>query len=633
MKRFVILLLVFLGAFSARAHAQAPDSVTAAPTAGMISSRPAVRHDRSSSLLPAMAADTGKKRLSPDDEDEDEADTVGPGGARFAKGTDEYFREHPRHFGKSLPATAVEQTWQGSKPAPELVASFDGLGEGFRGPQGTAFYRNPSDNALAIGPNHIVQIVNTRVAIYTKKGKMYDTTGRILYGPGETRNFFKGFGGPCEKLNNGDAVVRYDQLANRWLIVMPTFRRGIARTDERDSSQTGLPPYPAQPGKAEMLYQPGPTYPEAPTGTRPPIVRTKVDTTGTYCMCYAISTGPDPFGPYYRYEFDRPLFPDYPRPTIWPDGYYTTSSTSDQLIQRQVFVVDRDKMLKGEDATEQGFLINGVNFLLNSDVEGQQLPDKGAPNIVVSNGGTQLHDVFEDDGIYVWKFHVDWKNTAKTSLEGPVKVDVATYHYLGDGQLKKSIPQKGDTLRVDAQGDKLLGRLIYRRIGKQQSLVVVHSVATAAGGGGVRWYEFREGKRSKISLYQQGTYAPDGEYRWMAGAATDKYGNIGIGYSYSGPDQFPGQRFTGRLAGDSLGVMTFGERILAEGEAPQTNTLRWMDYTYSAIDPSDDTTFWYVGDYLKKDAKNYTTKIGAFRLSPPQTPMRSDTLTSPPRRQ
>ncbi len=103
----------------------------------------------------------------------------------------------------------------------------------------------------------------------------------------------------------------------------------------------------------------------------------------------------------------------------------------------------------------------------------------------------------------------------------------------------------------------------------------------------------------------------------MAGAATDKFGNIGMGYSYGGPDQYPGQRWTGRLAGDSLGIMTFKEGILAQGEEPQTNTLRWEDYTYGCIDPSDDVTFWYVGDYLKKDARNYSTRIGAFRLSLP----------------
>lgn len=621
MRPIVILFFVIPAVATAQVRGTAAAGVdSAAPAARLISSHPAVRHDVSASL-PLLMADTGRMLGPDEDNDDDDSGSGLRGAGRRGAG-----RVGNAGMGRSgsggggrgsgIAGALVEQTWQGSRPAPEVLASFDGLGEGFKGPQGTAFYRNPSDNALAVGPNHIVQIVNTRMAIYTKKGRIYDTTGRVLYGPGETRNVFRGFGGPCEKLNNGDAVVRYDQLADRWLIVMPTFRRGIPRSMERDSSKAGQPPWPAQPGAAEMLYQPGPTYagerPGTGGGRRP---RTRADTAGTYCMCYAISTGPDPFGPYYRYEFDRPLFPDYPRPAIWPDGYYTTSSTSDNLIQRQAFVADREKMLKGEEATEQGFLLDGVNFLLNADVEGRQLPDKGSPNIMITNGGTQLHDQFEDDGIYVWKFHVDWKDTTKTRIEGPVRIGVAAYHYLGDGQLKRSIPQQGDTMRLDAQGDKLLGRLIYRRIGRQQSLVVVHVVATAAGGGGIRWYEFRLGKRSALSLYQQGTYAPDGEYRWMAGAAMDKRGNIAIGYSYGGPDQYPGQRWTGRLAGDSLGVMTLREGILAEGEAPQTNTLRWEDYTYGCIDPSDDETFWYVGDYLKKGASNYTTRIGAFRLS------------------
>jgi hypothetical protein len=42
--------------------------------------------------------------------------------------------------------------------------------------------------------------------------------------------------------------------------------------------------------------------------------------------------------------------------------------------------------------------------------------------------------------------------------------------------------------------------------------------------------------------------------------------------------------------------------------------LRWEDYTQTAIDPRDDCTIWYVGDYLKKDATSYSSRIGAFRL-------------------
>ena len=53
-----------------------------------------------------------------------------------------------------------------------------------------------------------------------------------------------------------------------------------------------------------------------------------------------------------------------------------------------------------------------------------------------------------------------------------------------------------------------MARLVYRRIGDQQSIVGVHSVNTTAGGGGVRWYEFRLDDSSNPRLYQQGTYAP-----------------------------------------------------------------------------------------------------------------------------
>jgi hypothetical protein len=100
----------------------------------------------------------------------------------------------------------------------------------------------------------------------------------------------------------------------------------------------------------------------------------------------------------------------------------------------------------------------------------------------------------------------------------------------------------------------------------------------------------------------------------MASPAIDGAGNIAIGYSFGGTPHFAGQRFAGRLAGDPAGRLTLRETVLVEGEAAQTSTLRWEDYTQTAMDPSDDCTIWYVGDYLKKDASAYSTRIGGFRL-------------------
>ena len=518
----------------------------------------------------------------------------------------------------------IEQTEMGIGDAPHIAASFDGLGVGFSGPQGvvpdSVTLRNPSDNSLAVGPNHIVQIVNSRMAIFTKKGEMYDETGRVLYGPVETRHVFNGFGGACDERNNGDTVVLYDQLADRWLIVMPIFSRIRPREGEPaarrdgDAAKESMIGQIFQPGRAEKLQHPTKEELYERDSIRTEQRAAPRLSKGGFAMCYALSTTPDPFGSYYRYEFVRPLFPDYPRPAVWPDGYYVPTSTGDDIIEKHACVVDRHAMLMGEMATEQCLILNDVNFLNNAGVDGFETPDRGAPNIMMATGGSQLNGVLEDDGIYAWKFYVDWRNTSKTRIEGPEKIMVTPYHYLCGGQLKECVPQPETEQRIDSQGDKIMARLVYRRRGDVQSIVAVHSVNTAAGGGGVRWYEFRIDDAGDIELYQEGTYAPGGQYRWMASPAMDKNGNIGIGYSFGGLPDYPGQRFAGRLDGDPLGELTLREAVLVEGEESQKNTLRWEDYTQTAIDPTDDCTIWYVGDYLKAGAENYSTRIGAFQM-------------------
>ena len=535
---------------------------------------------------------------------------------------------------KNAAGAKVEQTTMGAKPAAELIASFDGLGVGFEGPHGMPVVRNPSDNSLAVGPDHIMQTVNTRLAIFTKKGTKYAATGTVLYGAVPNNTVFAGFTGMCDTTNNGDTVVRYDQLADRWLVVMPIFRRGAARPDQPaewtsgNTVWTAPPGVRGQPAAAAKLFVPPPPAPAAPT---PPGVATPPGagrgraaqpgagpppTPGPYSMCYALSVTSDPMGEYYRYEFLRPLFPDYPRPAVWPDGYYVPSSTSDDFIQKHACVVDRTRMLKGELATEQCIVIDGVNFLNNADLDGKRLPPAGAPNTILATGGAQLNGIVGDDGIYAWQFKVDWANAANTTVTGPVRIAVAPYQYLCKGQLTNCVPQPGTERRLDAQGDKLMARVVYRNLGNRESIVAVHSVNTEAAAGGVRWYEFQvEGRGTRsVTLRQQGTYAPDGFYRWMASPAIDRLGNIGMGYSFGGTPHFAGQRFAGRLANDPRGVLTLRETVLVEGAASQTYGLRWEDYSQTAIDPSDDCTIWYVGDYYKKDATNYSTRIGGFRM-------------------
>ncbi len=456
-------------------------------------------------------------------------------------------------------AAAVEQTQPGPRPAARLLVSFTGLGFGFRGPRGTGFFRNPSDNSLAVGPRDVIQVVNSQMAVFTK-------TGRVLEGPVPTKALFAGFPGPCGVTGFGDVVVRYDQLAGRWVFVLPIFRR---------------------------IKSPSP----APYG-----------------VCMAVSVSGNPLGRYYRYQFPRALFPDYPRLGVWPDGYYLGTSSGDTVIQKHACVVNRAAMLAGRPATEQCAIINGSNFLNPADIEGRQTPPPGTAEVFLAGGGTQLHKIFDGHTIHYYRFSVNWRNPARSRVTGPFKVAVAPYHYLCNGQLTSCVPQPGVKTRLDAQGDKLMQPVVYRRIGGRQLILASRSVNTKGGGGGVRWYEFQLDGPGQLQLLQQGTYDPDGGFRWMPSIGMDRNGDIAVGYSYGDAQQYAGQRIAARLASDPKGQLTFQETILAKGQAAQADTVRWEDYTTMDVDPSNGCTFWYVGDYLRAGAKNYSTKIGAIRL-------------------
>jgi hypothetical protein len=140
-------------------------------------------------------------------------------------------------------------------------------------------------------------------------------------------------------------------------------------------------------------------------------------------------------------------------------------------------------------------------------------------------------------------------------------------------------------------------RLAYRNFGDHESLVVNHTVDAGLGIAGIRWYEIRDPGAAVPTVYQQSTFSPDSEHRWMGSIAMDGAGDIALGYSISSSSVYPSIGFTGRVPSDPLGMMQ-AETILISGTGSQTGISRWGDYTSMAIDPVDDCTFWYANEYL-----------------------------------
>lgn len=178
---------------------------------------------------------------------------------------------------------------------------------------------------------------------------------------------------------------------------------------------------------------------------------------------------------------------------------------------------------------------------------------------------------------------------------------------------------------LDSLGDRLMYRLAHRNFGTYQSWVVTHSVCALqpsetscsfSDGVAARWYEFRSSSSSaNLTLAQQGTYAPDNNFRWMGSIAQDKAGNIALGYSLSGPSTFPSIFITGREFLDTPGTMR-SELSLWNGAGSQAYYSRWGDYTSMVLDAADDCTFWYTNQYYAQtDYFNWSTRLAAFKFN------------------
>jgi hypothetical protein len=474
----------------------------------------------------------------------------------------------------------VVQHRKGTGPISAPIQNFDGICLPFGPPcnQPSSCSCLPPDTNGEVGATQYVQTVNTDFAVYSKTGAVLRTATPI-------NQLWANTSGECKTHNEGDPVVLYDQLAGRWLI-----------------SQ-----FIAQPASGEQ-----------------------------YGECIAVSTSSDATGSYYLYEFlfGPDVFFDYPKLGVWPDGYYmmanqfpSTGATSSGV---GVFAFERSKMLLGQPARVVFFDESQHNppggqyiGMLPGDLDGSSLPPSGSPNWfseVDDPTGvppTSVGDTGFD--MRLWKFHVDWTNPASstfgnngapnTTLPVPAFVRPQCVYGYGD-----CAPQEGGPQQLDVLGDRLMFRMPYRNFGSYASLVLNHSVH-ANGKIGIRWYEVRIPRGGTPSIYQQGTYAPDDTttnplWRWMGSIAQDRNGDTALGYSASGPNDFPSIRYTGRAAGDPLGQMTQAEQTAFTGTGPQTEVEgRWGDYSDLTVDPSDDCTFWYTQEYLAED----TVVIGTWR--------------------
>ena len=454
----------------------------------------------------------------------------------------------------------VLQTSQGARATmPTPSVNVTGLGVGF---PGYALGGVPPDTTGDVGPDHFIQWVNTSYAFFSKDGSVVDLSGSD-FRLGNT--LWSGFGGRCETTNDGDPIVIYDQLADRWVM-----------------TQFGLNSSGA----------------------------------GPHSQCLAVSTSSDPLGSWHRYEYVWPsnYLNDYPKLGVWPDGYYlavnqfTCTAAWDCNTWRGagVAVFERDQMLTGgSPQTAYWNLGTAYGSLLPADLDGDTLPPQGSPGYFFASSQSA-------DAIQSWRVTMDWQTLANSTCGSGVNHAPNATQAVTSFAVTVSIDQPTTTNDLDSLSDRLMFRAAYRNFGDHESVVLCHTVRNPAA---MRWYEIRSPGGTPV-LYQEGTFTPDSNERWMGAVAMDRLGNIAMGYSVSGAAVSPSIRVTGRLAGAALGTMSFDEYEIQTGSGYQTpvgGQNRWGDYSTMSIDPEDDCTFWYTTEYTGSVGMYiWRTKIAAF---------------------
>jgi len=442
----------------------------------------------------------------------------------------------------------------GERFAPAITGLLNMAGQ--KAPGGQLY----SDATGAVGATQYVQLVNSEYTIYDK------TTGAAIAGPIAENSLWATFGSSCQTSNNGDGTVMYDQLANVW------------------------------------VFQ----HHAVPTG-------------GPYLNCIAVSTSSDATGTYFLYAFALTLeFPDKPRIGLWPDAYYISQDVLDPttkvFVRSQACALERSSMLAGTFAHSicfQGSI--SLPTFVTSTLDGQTLPPAGEQAFFWQ---LDQRPGVGKNNLNSFLFHVDWVTSTNSTFTGPVSNALPSYTDACNN-FKPCIPQPGTTTVLQGWGDRLIGRVTYRNFGTYESILMAHAVTqglSTAAHAAIRWYEYRTPLTPVI--FQWNTYSPDKTtWRWIPTIAQDQFGDIAVGYNVSGTTVYPGLRYAGHVPTDRNGLLEPEINVVTGAGVENGTNKSWSSYGGMALDPVDDCTFYFTGQYYATSSQEgWSTQIASFRF-------------------
>jgi hypothetical protein len=478
---------------------------------------------------------------------------------------------------KALPPDAPQ-----AMPTPALT--FDGAGMADNIAAGDPGGFTPPDTNGAVGPNHYVSSINVVIKVYNKNGT-------VAAAPKKTSDLFATLpaNDPCRTRNDGDPVVAYDSLADRWVITQFALPAGVD-------------------GIGNNNFE-----------------------------CFAVSTTPDPTGSYYVWSYVYPgnALNDYPKLGVWTDAYHVSfnqfNNAGTAYLGMGFMSQDRAKALVGDPTTtvvyKNVFSVDpNAGGSLPAHIDGLTPPPAGLSEVFSEFRADEFGDPM--DAIRYYKWAPNFATPGSSVFT--VLSDVAMAAFDARSPASSPISVQGGS-SLDGLNDRMMHRLAYRNLGTTASPVNsyvgnftvnvsgVNPTGASTYQAGIRWFEMRR-TADTFSVADQGTQSTGpgngstGLDNWMGSIAQDNQGNIALGYSQASTTQKANIMWAGRTGAPS-GTMNEGEALMWAAGGVQSSSNRWGDYSSMTVDPTDDCTFWFTEEYYAANGSSqFSSRVGNFKF-------------------
>jgi hypothetical protein len=447
------------------------------------------------------------------------------------------------------------------------------------------FYHIPPDTHGAVGPNHIVNVVNTTIQWFTKAGVLQNTQRLGRNTSTAVGSFFA-----AQSPVNGlfDPRVMYDQYNSRFVVVA---------LEQRDTA-----------------------YGDPVNSSR---------------VLVAVSDDSDPNGTWFTTAINSNIvisgtarWADFPQVGIDANAIFISGNMFGygfgSYAGSRLWIVNKTGLYSGGAVTQNVYdpatlsgISTGAFSLQPTHMYGTTPGSTGTflINSSFTSGANELLSIIR--------------------VDNPTAAPTFTNQYvnLGDvdnGASVYNVPQSGTATTV-AGGDRRLMDAVWRN----NSLYTVNTISPGSGTDAntatVRWHRVNTTNLGALTLADSGIVSGEdiaaGTRTFYPSISVDQNNNVGIGFSASGPSIFPGSYYTGRLSSDAAGTVQ-SSGVVAAGQAFYIRTFgggsnRWGDYSAIALDPADNSTFWTYNLYALTQGTNlgsgelgrWGTRWGKFQFS------------------